>query len=335
MRRSVRNQSCFLPLAVLAALTLAESWAVPPFSGSIFLDPDIITEEDASTLIAIEASGLGNRLVFDRRVNAWETQNVRLFQIRYEDGMVVEGRVDLEFDAAVAATLVEKYGRVVGQLRAVLKTDVESLTLHDGLEPFGGGNRNLLIHHGQGEQYEAQGILEEVFVHEATHTSLDAAHAQDSGWILAQEKDGEFITTYARDFPVREDLAETFLLYLAVDYRKDRLSQSLIDTVFQTIPNRLEYRRGQAFDLYPLTERRLFPIHSIRPLGESSRLELTWDSEETGHYAIDESKNLVQWKAFSERIPANGSQTTASIDLSRDATPATRFYRIRKWIEPQ
>ena len=335
VRRSVRSQSCFLALAVLAALTLAESWAVPPYSGSIFLDPDIITEEDPSTLVSIEASGLGNRLVFDRRVNAWVTLNLRLFQIRYEDGIVVEGRVNLEFDAAVAATLVEKYGRVIGQLPAVLKTDVESFTLHDGLEPFGGGNRNLLIHHGQGEQYESQGILEEVFVHEATHTSLDAAHAQDSGWILAQEKDGEFITTYARDFPVREDLAETFLLYLAVDYRKDRLSQSLIDTVIQTIPARLEYLRGQAFDLYPLTERRLLPVHSIRPQAESNRLELAWDSEETGQYAIDESRNLVQWKAVSGRILASGSQTTASIELSWDAAPDARFYRIRKWIEPQ
>ena len=64
----------------------------------------------------------------------------------------------------------------------------------------------------------------ETLVHEAAHTSLDSAHASAAGWLAAQSADPTFISTYARDFPAREDIAETFVLYLAVRYRSDRIS---------------------------------------------------------------------------------------------------------------
>jgi PEP-CTERM motif len=63
--------------------------------------------------------------------------------------------------------------------------------------------------------------------------------------------DGEFISTYARDYPDREDIAESFLPYLALRYRADRISQSLSDTISQTIPNRINYFSDQSFDMYP------------------------------------------------------------------------------------
>ena len=87
----------------------------------------------------------------------------------------------------------EKYARVIGQLPAALRKDVETVWIHKGVQPFGGGNRNLLIHTGQADLYAADGILEEAFVHEATHTSLDSTYASTSLWQAAQQADGEFI----------------------------------------------------------------------------------------------------------------------------------------------
>ena len=113
--------------------------------------------------------------------------------------------------------------------------------IHKGVEPFGGGNNNLLIHVGQGDLYLAQGILEETFVHEATHTSLDADHAASAGWLLAQSKDVNFISMYARDAPAREDVAERVLAWLAVRYRANRIGPSLRATIEQVIPNRMAY----------------------------------------------------------------------------------------------
>ena len=66
----------------------------------------------------------------------------------------------------------------------------------------------MLIHTGQSIDYENQGILEETLVHESTHTSLDGKYANAPEWLAAQEADNTFISTYARDFPEREDLAE-------------------------------------------------------------------------------------------------------------------------------
>ncbi|MBK8292764.1 MAG: hypothetical protein IPK96_19345 [Flammeovirgaceae bacterium] len=81
---------------------------------------------------------------------------------------------------------------------------------------------------------------------------MDAAHATSAGWISAQESDGNFISTYALDNPKREDIAESFLLYLAVRHRSDRISQSLKSVTLQTIPNRIKYFDTQKFEMYPI-----------------------------------------------------------------------------------
>ena len=73
-----------------------------------------------------------------------------------------------------------------------------------------------------------------------------------AGWRAAQAADARFISTYARDFPSREDIAETFVPYLAVRYRSDRISQSLRNTILAAIPNRIEYLDSQSFDMYPI-----------------------------------------------------------------------------------
>jgi len=89
-------------------------------------------------------------------------------------------------------------------------------------------------------------------VHEAAHTSLDAMHAASSGWLAAQQADPTFISTYARDNPAREDIAESFLPWLAVRHRSSRISQALAETITRTIPNRLTYFDQQNFDLFPM-----------------------------------------------------------------------------------
>lgn len=145
-----------------------------------------------------------------------------------------------------------KFAEVIGRLPTALRIDVETVWIHKGTEPFGGGNNNLLIHTGQSTLYENDGILEETLVHEASHTSLDAKHSTSSGWVSAQESDGNFISIYARDYPTREDVAETFLLYMAIRYRSDRIDQLLENKILETIPNRIMYFDDQNFNMYPI-----------------------------------------------------------------------------------
>jgi hypothetical protein len=180
--------------------------------------------------------------MFDRRANAFVQFQAYLFDATFSDGLSAEIQVNPEFGSSEAARVeAEKYAIVIGRIPKALRIDVLTVWIHKGMEPFGGGNNNLLIHVGQGDAYIADGILEETFVHEAAHTSLDAAHAASAGWLSAQAKDVNFISTYARDNPTREDVAESVLPWLAVRYRASRISPAQITKIQRAIPNRLAY----------------------------------------------------------------------------------------------
>ena len=206
------------------------------------MDPDIITASDPTTFQTLTASGRGIRTMFDRRVNAFVQFDAYLFDATFSDGLSAEFQVNPEFGSSETARLeAEKYAVVIGRIPKALRTSVLTVWIHKGVQPFGGGNNNLLIHVGQGDIYIADGILEETFVHEAAHTSLDAEHAASAGWLSAQVTDVNFISSYARDNPAREDVAESVLTWLAVRYRASRIDPAQIAKIQQAIPNRLAY----------------------------------------------------------------------------------------------
>ena len=222
----------------------------PPYAGTIFIDANIITADDPTIYEKIEAKGTGTRTMFDRRVNNWIEVEAHLFEVTFQ-GKVVEAQVNPEFTAEAALNHATKYAEIIGRMPKVLFKDLNTIWIHDGNNPFGGGNNNLLIHIGQALDYEAAGIIEEVFIHEAAHTSLDADHAQSEGWAAAQKEDPTYISTYARDNNIREDVAESFLPYLAVKFKSERLSEEMINTIRNAMPSRIVYFDGQNFDFAP------------------------------------------------------------------------------------
>lgn len=232
---------------------IEEPIATPPFHGTIFLDPDIITDSDYSTFVSLSYAGQDTRRMYDRRIADWVSLTPFLFNSEFDDGLTIEIQVNPEFLNPDGAELVAiKFATAVGRLPTVLRKDVETLSIHKGNESFGGGNNNILIHTGRAGIHENKGILEEVLIHEASHTSLDADHSTSSGWILAQQKDGNFISTYAKDHPTTEDIAASFLVYFAVRYRSERISESLKNKILETIPNRIAYFDDQNFNMYPI-----------------------------------------------------------------------------------
>ncbi len=224
----------------------------PPFAGTSFVDPDILTENDPTEFIELISTGQGSRTMFDRRVNDWVTVNAHLFEASFTESRTIEIQVNPEFDFNSAEEDAEKYATVIGRLPAVLLKDVETVWIHKGEQPFGGGNNNLLIHTDQGVIYENDNVLEEIFIHESAHTSLDSEHASAPAWIEAQNNDPVFSSTYAQENSDTEDIAESFLLYIAVRYRSDRISESLKNTIEAAIPNRIQYFENQSFDMTPL-----------------------------------------------------------------------------------
>lgn len=256
----------------------------PPYHGTIFLDPDVITPNDPSAFESLTPAGQGMRSMFDRRVNTWVTVNAYLFSVTFDDDLSTEVQVNPEFGSGtVARAEAKKYAWVIGQLPTCLRRDVKTVSIHKGTQPFGGGNNNILIHVGQADLYVKDGILEETLVHEATHTSLDAEHASSISWLRAQQMDGAFISNYAKENPKREDLAETFLLFMAVNLRPNRLSDELKQTVSTTIPYRLSQLESLNLNFYPLVakEEEIPNEKEIEvPMPTPEPPQLTWISYE-------------------------------------------------------
>lgn len=232
---SIRNV-CFLLLFVSVP-----AFSAPPYSGTVFVNENIITSADPSSFVKVEATGKGRREMYDRRANngqgAWVLLDAILFNAFYTDGKTIEIQLNPEFNATEAADKARFYGHAIGQLPSLLRIDVKTVWLHKGDQAFGGGNNNLLIHT---DATAYHGIwLEETLFHEACHTSLDSRLATSSAWLSAQFRDNEFISTYARDFPLREDVAESCLPFFASKFRADRMPANDLSRIRSTIPNRM------------------------------------------------------------------------------------------------
>ncbi len=278
--RSLSTGALMLIIASFAMFSAGKAFA-QPYGGTIFIDPDIIVPSDPTVFQSATYAGRGQRQVYDRRVERFITINAYLFNIRYSDGLTTEAQINPEFGAQAANAEAQKYGSITGRLPYVLRTRVASLWIHKGVELFGGGNNSLLIHTGQTELYERDGILEETLMHEASHTSLDPIHAAAQGWLAAQQSDNGFISTYARDNPTREDIAESFLPYYAVRFKADRISTRDFDLIRSTIPARIRY-----FDTQVRIEPSCRAPQASIPRRTSNALGLQWNQASTGTYYL-------------------------------------------------
>ncbi len=209
--------------------------------GTVFLSPAIITEADGGGVEQVTDAGTGMRNMFDRRVDAFVDTEAHLFDAFYSEGLCIEFQVNVELgDAEAARALVDQYAPIIGRLPGFLRRDVMTVWMQPGDELFGGGNDNILIHVGAtAQQYIADGVLEEALAHEAAHTSLDPTLAQSEEWKEAQEADGAFISDYARDNPLHEDVAETLVPWLAACCGDDRLDAETIETIQRLTANRM------------------------------------------------------------------------------------------------
>ena len=228
-------------------------YSEPPFSGTAKFDPDIILPSDPTDFVELEPAGRGDRFVYDRRGDRWITIHAFLFDATFANGLSAEFQVNPEFGTwAEAEAAARAYAPAIGQIPSALREDMDAVWIHRGEDPLGGGNRALLVHTDRAERYRERGILPEVFIHEGVHMSLDAAHKDSPGWRAAQAADPTFISTYARDHPGREDLAESFSAWLAVRHRRDRITEEMAYTISSAIPHRLAYFDSLPLNLCPL-----------------------------------------------------------------------------------
>jgi len=231
----------------------------PPWFGTA-TSPDfknIVKDTDPTTFTKLTDAGQKMRKMFDRRTGSFKDVNAHLFNAQYKnnDGLNIEVQVNPEFTKDKAREYAKQYATVIGRLPKALRRYVKTVWIQGGKEPFGGGNNNLLIHVEQGKEYKKKKILEEIFIHEACHTSLDDLYANNTRWINSRKKDNTYISTYAAtECGKREDIAESFLAYFAVTYRKNRISSIAYNNIVSTIPNRIKFLNSLNLDMYPYTK---------------------------------------------------------------------------------
>jgi hypothetical protein len=212
----------------------------PPFHGTIFDFPDLMRPSDATAFQGLTFIEQGERSMFDRRLDRFATFGVFIFRATFADWEPLEIAVNREFESQAAAQKeAEFYGTAFGRLPLFLRKEINALHIQAGDRLFGGG-RNVLIHTGQGEKYQRDGILEETLAHEAAH-ALDAKYARHPSWKEAQQQDGQFISKYAQENPYREDIAESLIPYFAVRMRPERITAEQRAKIEQTIPARIKF----------------------------------------------------------------------------------------------
>ena len=223
----------------------------PPYHGTVWFSKQLIVGSDPTAFTGLTSKGKGKRSMFDRRLqggNGGQLDGQAWLFAAGLGGSPQKPAKEIEvqanaadFDSAEAARKeAEPLLAAVGKLPAFLLAKVETVWLHGGDAPFGGGNNNLLMYTGAAKKYVQDGVLEETLLHEATHTSCQ--HLQDeAGWLKAQREDPTSSSKYARDNPSREDVAETMGPYLGLRFRGDRLSEQQKKSVSENIPHRVKY----------------------------------------------------------------------------------------------
>jgi len=224
--------------------------SVEPFTGTVFPEPDLLTDASPSDFAAVTGPVQGSRRVFDGRAKRFVDIDARVFTATFDGGGTLEIVVNEEL-AETASAEAEAVSRRFGTLPRALRQDVDAVWVHAGDVAWQSADRALVIHVGRTETYEAAGIVEEILLHESVHVSLDPTHERAAGWLAAQRADERFISTHARENPDTEDLAETFLAWLAARHLGDRVDPTTVRLVEETIPARLVYLDRQGFDLGP------------------------------------------------------------------------------------
>lgn len=319
-------------LGLLTLIASTACLASPPFSGTAYINANLITKTDPSTFESTTYQGQASRVVYDRRAESFITlSNAYVFKAKYKNGKVIEVIVNPEFGSSTEAKkYADKYAFYIGQFPVSINEKIAGIEVNRGNYALGGnsGTRAITIHTGRADEHEASGTIEETLFHEAVHTSFEDSHASAPGWLAAQKADNEFISTYARDFPTREDLSETVLLAIAASKFKSRLSTDQYNAITRAIPNRIKYLDGLNLNYAPLLPENRAAMTSPAPnsvLG-SQTITFTW-SKPAGAQAFDlllgtqgpgstdlrSSKPITTASLVVSTLPANGQTIYARL----------------------
>ena len=226
----------------------------PPFEGVADVGAGVVEAADPTTLADLTPQGRAPRLMHDDRIGDTATVHAHLFEAEFDDGKTIQIQVNPEFDSLSAHTQAAQHAHLLGQMPSALRSPIDTVWVQGGDGDWWAiwWRNTLLLHKGATDEFVGAGIAEELMLHEVSHFGLDPTHEDTDAWRAAQAADGRFISDYGRDFPDSEDMAESFVAWVAARFRSDRIQRSVLDTIRAVIPNRLAFFDGLGLDLDPI-----------------------------------------------------------------------------------
>lgn len=228
--------------------------ADPPSNGTVYLDSDIIRPSDPTSFVSFRYTGTVQRRAYHSEYMAFQDYTGYNFELTFDDGDTLEVSVDEQVgDQSAGEAEVNKIAVAIGQAPAVLRREVTVITV------WSGPGRGTADRRGNVSAYASaittlinRGNLEEFFVHEFSHTSVDKWFYTDADYIKAVALDNNYVSTYAVENPNSEDISESMTAYIAVRYRADRITAELESRILATMARRTDYFDKKLPDMYPI-----------------------------------------------------------------------------------
>jgi len=231
----------------------------PPFGGTMWDLPDLIKSSDYTIYSTSSYQGIETRLFYDKSIPDFINYPAHVYKVNFGDDLSIDFEIYTEFTQQEAGNIEQKYAPLIGQLGKDLRKNIISFEFLKGQEVASAQRTddlnyaNITFHTewltSVVETRSDGDKTEELLIHESAHLSIDPYVYGQQEWTDAVNLDGNYLSTYAKDNPNSEDVAETFQAYIAVKYFPDRISNSLRDTILSVCLNRFEYFDSLNLDL--------------------------------------------------------------------------------------
>jgi len=252
---TIQSQSAVDGLYLFNKIEILE----PPFSGTMWDLPDLITSSDYTIYSTSLYQGIEKRLFYDKSIPDFINYPAHIYKVNFGDDLYVDFEIYTEFTQEEAGNIEQKYAPLIGQLGKDLRRNIKSFEFIKGEETASAQRSadlnyaNITLHTdwltNTVETRPNGDRTEELLIHESAHLSIDPYVYGRQEWTDAVNLDGNYISEYAKDNPDSEDVAETLQAYISVKYFPDRISNSLRDTILSVCLNRFKYFDSLNLDL--------------------------------------------------------------------------------------
>lgn len=205
---------------------------------------DFIKPTDPDTFLSIEYKGQFNREIPSKGLFELNDPNAYVFEASFTGGKKIGIWCRSNFGSVERATeYANKLTDKLGKLPVFMRDDLSHVAVIDGeggasAEPDG---KFFFIFSERIDKRIAGNQLEATVFHETAHVYFEKRYGESNEWLSAREKDGVFMTEYAKRFPVQEDIPETAIFVYTMVNNPGRLSESVEDWIRENIPNRYEF----------------------------------------------------------------------------------------------